>query len=424
MVHTLVTNKIIHFLDIFQKADKREKIRLILILLSMSLAFSIPFGEQYSKKIILMEFIIWLFYVKTGEIKQIFSNHITKIIVIFILLHIFALIYSEHLHLGWHQTSQLFRYFLLPIVMIMSIVKDKRDIQIIIGAFVFSMFINEIISYLIYFDLYQTEFSKTRGYPVGFINHIQYSVLVAFSAILILYQSRLVQNKMLKIVYIIFFMTMTTNLVISSGRTGYFIYFASLVILLFIYFKFSIKNFLQVLLFPTVVFYLGYTFNDSVQARFNATMLDIKKVEENNYNGSIGARLAFYPITYDILKQKNNSFIFGAGMGDIPYELEQATKRTGLIKTIYPHLHSSYLTAYVNTGIIGLLILLYLVYSLFKLPIEDKEIRFVKLLFLLNFSLGMIPDILLTQKTTMIYFSVFIGLILAQYKLEKSKGNA
>ena len=403
------------------KDNTRERIRQVILFLTICLAFSVPFGDIYAEKILIIMSIFWIFFITLEDIKKLFTNKIIIILFAFIFSHFLTLFWSEHINDGLHEISRMWRYLFVPLIIYTSIIK-KGEIKYIIGAFIFTMFINEIISYLIYFDLYQTEFSRTRSYPVGFINHIQYSVLVAFCAILILYQSKNLKNIYLKFIYIIFFITMTTNLVISSGRTGYVVYFGSLLILLFTYYKFTLKNFLQILLFPTLVFYIGYKYNSEVQAKFNTSIESLKKMQNSkNYNSSIGARIAFYPITYDMLKQKENSFIYGVGMGDLIYELEDSINRTKLINNILPHLHSSYLTAYVNAGILGLLLLVFLFYSLFKLKIEDKELKFIQYLFLLNFSIGIIPDILLTQKVTMVYFSLFVGVILAQYNIENTK---
>lgn len=400
----------------------REKIRLIIITLIVLVAFSVPFGYEYSKKINVIILVLWFFVVKKEDVIYFFTNKIVLILLTFISFHYVTLIWSSNISAGLYSIRDMWRFIFVPILLYATIIK-KEDIKYIINAFILSMLINEIISYLIYFDLYSTEFSRTRGYPVGFINHIQYSVLVAFAAILILYQSLNMKNIYIKVVYIIFFITMTTNLVISSGRTGYVVYFVSLVVLLFIYYKFTVKRFFQILVFPIVVFYVGYMFNTEVQKRMDASYKALEHISSNgNYNTSLGTRIAFYPITYDILSQKNNSFIYGVGMGDLESELEEATKRTGIINHIYKHVHSSYLTAYLNAGIFGFILLILLFYYLFKLKTKNNDLRFIQYLFLLNFSIGIIPDILLTQRIMMGYFAVFIGIILAQQK-EESKNK-
>ncbi|MCW9026951.1 MAG: O-antigen ligase family protein [Thiovulaceae bacterium] len=399
----------------------RNNIRLLAVFLIACVAFSIPFGYEYSKKINVLIFVLWLFIVRIEDIKYILKNKVLIVLFLFIVSHYTTLFLSEDISSALYEIRHFWRYIFIPIIMYMTIIK-KGDIKYIISAFIISMFINEIISYLIYFDLYQTEFSKTRQFPVGFINHIQYSVLVAFSSILILYQAKGMKNGIVKYIYVVFFITMTTNLVISSGRTGYVIFFVSLIILLVVYYKFTWKNFLQILLFPTIVFFIGYKLNAGVEARIKASLTAIDKIgEESNYNTSLGTRIAYYPLTYDMLSQKENSFIFGVGMGDIQKELIKSIKRTDYIK-IGPlniqHVHSSYLTAYLNAGILGLILLILLFYYLFSMKFENKEYKFIKYLFLLNFSIGIIPDILLTQKIMMVYFSIFVALILAQQKAE------
>lgn len=398
--------------------DVREKIRLVLVFLIMCVAFSIPFGDKYARTLISLIFVVWLFYIKVNDLKFIFKNKIIILLLLFISFHYITLIWSEHIGNGLHIISQMWRYVFIPIILYITILK-KNNIQYILFAFIFGMFINEIISYLIYFNLYQTEFSKINGYPVGFINHIYYSIFVAFCAILILYQSRDMNNIYLKIIYTIFFITMTINLVISGGRTGYVAYFASLVILLFTYYKFSIKNLFQILLFPTLVFYIGYKYNDGVQARFNASASALQKMNDNkNYNTSVGTRLAFYPLTFDMLSQEDNSFMYGVGTGDIEYELEEAIKRTKLINVIHSNLHSTYLNAYVNNGIIGIVLLIIIMYSLFKLKILDKELKFIQYLFLLIFCISALVANLLDTRVTMIYFSLLVSIILAQNIIE------
>lgn len=390
----------------------REKIRLVLVFLIMCVAFSIPFGGKYGQNFILLTLIIWLFFIKVEDIKALFKNKIIILLFMLVASHYITLFWSDNIDNGLHIIGKMWRYIFLPIIMYITIL-NKSDIKYILFAFIFGMFINEIISYLIYFNVYQTEFSKLNGYPVGFINHTYYSILVSFCAILILYQSRNMSNIYLKTLYTIFFITMTLNLVISGGRTGYVTYFASLIILLFTYYKFSLKNLFQVLLFPIVIFYFGYTNNDSVQSRFNASAKALQQMSnETNYNSSLGVRVAFYPLSLDILSQENNSFFYGVGVGDIKSELDKSIKRTKILNNTQPHLHNTYLTTYLNAGLLGLFLLLTFFYFIFKLKVRNTEFKFIQYLFLLTFIISGLAANLLLTKITMIYFSVFISIIL------------
>jgi len=212
---------------------------------------------------------------------------------------------------------------------------------------------------------------------------------------------------------------LTTNLVISSGRTGYIVYFASLIIMLFTYYRITFKNLLQVLIFPIVVFIIGYKMDSAVQARVLASIEAVEKIKQsNNYDTSFGTRLAFYPMVYDMLNQENNSFLFGVGVGDIPAEMSKSIDRTKIIRVKHSHTHNSYLEAYLNSGIIGLLLLIMLFYYLWKIKIQNTEIKFIQQLIVINIMIATLSDRILEITPTMFFFSLFSSIILSQELIE------
>lgn len=391
---------------------------MILLVLLMSLSFSVAFGHDYSKKVITVAFVVWLFTVKKEDFIAFFTNKIIIVLLLFIILHYISLFWSEHLAEGLYYNRDFIRYLFIPLLMIATVIKQEH-IKYIIGAFVAGMFVNEIISYLIYFDLYETEYSKIHRYPVGFINHIPYSVLVSFSAILILFQAQYIKNKYIKIIYLIFFVTMTTNLVISSGRTGYVVYFASLIILLFTYYKLSLKNFLQLLLFPTLVFLVAYKLNEDVQKRVEASLIAVDKINQSaNYQSSFGARLSVYPLVNNIMNQEHNNVLLGVGTGDIEKELNDAMKRVNF-KTVYlQHTHNSYIEAYLNAGVLGILLLILYFIMLWKIKLKDKELVFIKQLFIVTFTIAILSDQLLHLHSTMLFFGIFSAMLISQERHE------
>jgi O-antigen ligase len=404
-----------------EKYTLQNKIHLAVIFLIMCLVFSIPFGADYGRKLIVVIAVLWIFAVKKDNLLYLFKHKIFIVLTLYVLMHIIAMLWNENYYDGYRHIKNMLIFFYLPVLIFATII-DNKHIKYIIGAFVFGMFINEIISYLIYFDLYETEYSKIHHYPVGFINHIMYSVLVSFAALLILYQAKFMENKYLKTIYILFFITMTMNLVISSGRTGYVVFFGSLVILLITYYKVTFRNFIELLIFPVVVFFLAYMMNDQVQHRVKASFSAINSIKEKrNYDTSFGARLAFYPMTIDILKQPHNSFIFGAGTGDIESEMNASIDRTKITNSYYRHLHNSYLTAYVNTGVIGLILLILLFYYLWKINIHNKEIEFIKQLIILNIAIASLSDVIVSIKEGMFFFAIFIAIILLKEKIEEKE---
>ncbi len=397
----------------------------ILVFLLMCVAFSIPFGADYIKKAIVVSFSVWILTFGFKNIISIFKeNRIIQVLSALILFYFISLLWSDHQHDGWRYIRKLLIYFYIPILIFITSV-NKDNIRFIMTAFIASMFINEIISYLIFFDLFQTPYSKIYGYPVGFINHIPYSVLVAFTSILILYQARFLKNRYMQIIYFIFFITMTTNLVISGGRTGYAVYFATLFIMLFSYYKVNLKNFILVLLFPIFIFFIGYHFNKDVQKRIEASFTDVNKIARNqNYNTSFGTRLASFPIAYQVLK--DNNFLIGVGAGSLIAAKNETIKKYSLDKSMAvalhePHLHNFYADTIVMLGLVGVVLLFLFIYLLWKIKIIDNEFRFVSQLIVIVFFISNFADRMLHSKETMIFFAVFISLVLSYKRIEDKK---
>jgi len=401
----------------------KEKLSIIILFLMMILAFSLAFGYIYGKYIVLIAFILWLFVIKKNDLKRIFNNKIIIVLIMLILFHYISILWSQDVSGAISYSNSIVRYIFVPILIIGTIIR-KEQLKYIISAFIFGMFINEVISYLIFFDLIHTNISMKYGYPIGFVHHVRYSVLVAFTAILILYQLRYTKNSYLQVLYAVFFITMTANLLISGGRTGYVVYFGSLFILSFTYFKLNIKNILFLLVFPLIVFSVGFSMNKNVQSRVLMAIQAIEKIyNSNNYNTSFGARLAFYPITIDIMKEKKNNAFFGVGAGDSKEEIKDSIKR---LKNIIPsnikHAHNSYIEMYLNVGVIGLyLYLLFFVY-LIRVKIKDKEINFVRQAFISIFMIATLADHLFRAKETMFFMGIFVAIVIVQYQHEqKSK---
>lgn len=412
-------NKILY---LYKDMTMDEKLYNLLLALLMSLAFSIAFGHEYGRVIGGLALFVWFFIIKKEDFKKLFNSKVIIIFILLILMHFISLLWSENIGSGLNYIGSLVRYIFVPMLIIITILKPK-DIKYILSAFIFGMFVNEIISYLIYFDLYDTEYSKVHRYPVGFINHIPYSVLVAFTAILILNQIKHISNKYIKVIYVLFFITMTTNLVISSGRTGYIVYFGTLIVLLFTYYRFNIKNLMYILIFPTIVFTIGYKLNEDVQKRVEASFHAVDKInKDGNYNTSFGVRLGFYPMTYNIVSQEHNSYILGVGTGDIKPEIVEFNKREKLFKKRYKHTHNSYLETYLKTGVIGLVLFIMMFVYLWREKIVDKEFIFIKQLFIISFMISMFGDHLFRTKEMMFFISIFISIIIVYgYSERKEK---
>jgi O-antigen ligase len=168
------------------------------------------------------------------------------------------------------------------------------------------------------------------------------------------------------------------------------------------------------------VLFSAYNLSPNFKNRTYAMKSDITKVIDNsNYNTSVGARIGFWIVAKEILK---DNLLFGVGIANnINKKNEYITSNNlenfSYIKTLV-HFHNNFLEIITQFGIIGLTLFTYLFYLIAKIKIEDKTIYILKISTLCIFFLGSLTDVLFYLNDTMFLFSFVIGILLAKYKLE------
>jgi len=278
------------------------------------------------------------------------------------------------------------------------------------------MFISEIIAYGVFFKLWTFKHA-TPITPSPFMMHIDYSVFLAFSSILLLNRlfSSLYSFKQ-KFFISFFFLTVTGNLFLSTGRTGQIAYIAAIIVLSIIHFRLSIKSFLISILLLLSIFSSAYMFSHSFDRRVKDTLHDITKIHNQNLNGSIGIRAAYWIITYDAFKEHP----FGNGLGNYSQAIQEQINKnknnyTFINKNtknfmIKYHPHNQYLLILLESGIIGLLLFFNIIYQLIVYKIKNQEVKELSTLFTTIFFVSCLAEPLLIKQFTLVLFVLFIGL--------------
>jgi len=202
-------------------------------------------------------------------------------------------------------------YFLALFVIATSI--KKEQIQSIITAFLLGMFISEIIAYGVFFELWTFK-NATVENPSPFMMHIDYSVFMAFTSLLLL--NRIFANHYElkeKLVYAFFFLTVTGNLFLAQGRTGQVALIAGVFVMTIIHYRVTLKSVLISTLLLSSLFTIAYNVSDSFKMRAHDGLSDIQKITNMNLNSSWGVRVAYCITTYDIVKENP---LLGVGLGD------------------------------------------------------------------------------------------------------------
>jgi len=387
------------------------------------LAFVLPFSEGFAKKILAVIFLLWL---STLNKEKIFNTLKERPIIYFGILTLamlLSVVYTTEYSYNLTLFNRFVIYILLPMMIISSSVR-KDYIMIVISGFLFSMFISEVISYGILFDFW---LELKHGYPVYFMPHVFYGVLLSFTILIMTYHATRIQNKLYKMVIIFFILTMIGNLVISGARTGQIILVLSFILTNLLFYKIKMRLILKIVLLPIIISSIAYNVYPKFKVRADRIIIDIEQVvEKQNYNTPLGTRIGGYVLTYKMI-QSNTIFenLFGHGAGDIHKEKAEASKKyfggKMFEQEYFSQFHSSYMDVFGWLGLVGLVLTVLFLYSIYRIKIEDEFLRYIKLSLFFVLVFAYFPDSGLDSQYVMLLTSIFIGLLLVQQRLEREE---
>ncbi len=391
-----------------QKPNKFEKTYYYLILF---FAFIMPLSRALISLFVILLPIIWIY---EGDFKrkwqEIKSSKFLLAIILFTFYSSISFFWSENILEALNQI-RLFSYFILIFVIATSL--QPKYIPQIITSFLMGMFVSEIIAYGVFFELWTFKHATVEN-PSPFMIHIDYSVFLAITSILLL--NRLISSKYTlneKILFAFFFCTVTGNLFLSTGRTGQVALIAGIIVMTLLHFKLTLKSFVLSLFLIGSIYTTAYTLSNSFKIRTAQAYSNIEGIINMKFNSSWGIRAAFWITTYDILKEHP----LGVGIGDFKDEtakiiekkkytfLDSNTKE--FMSTNHPH--NEFLLILLQTGIIGLLLFFYMIYQLYQLQIKNKELKEFSILFLTIYFVSCMAEPLLVKQFPIAIFVFFVG---------------
>ena len=386
--------------------DKDAVASSLLILFGISLPLSVATNNILGVLMILF----WLYkqeYAFTWRIVR--NSKVSMAVLLFIALHAVGLLWTEDMAWGLHMLSKEWKFLLIPIMM--TFVK-REHIRYYISAFLFSMSISEILSYMVWLEVIPPIHKATVYDPTPFMHHTSYNPFLAFAIYLVGYFIFFDKSlsKTQKTVLGLFFVAMSINMFITGGRAGQVGYIVVVLILFFQFFNTQpFKAILLSVLLLGSVFTIAYYNSKVFHDRMNLVISNIANFKKDK-NTSVGLRINFVINTCRMIEANP---IFGVGTGDYKNTyIELSNKYSpGTLPTTQPH--NMYLLEMSTLGIFGLFGLLYLLYT--QLVFAYKEPNHFKshtgaALPLLFFVLMFSDAYLLGHFTTMlfIYFSSFL----------------
>jgi len=306
---------------------------------------------------------------------------------------------------------------------IFALTLTKQQVITLLTAFSFGMLASEMISYGIFFELF-TYKNVPPSNPSPFMKHLEYSIFLALSALLTLSRILFEKSNKYKLLYILFFTSLTINLFITGGRSGQLAFVISIVVLFVLNFENKLKATLLSTLLGAVILVGAYNTSDLFHSRLNNAVSSMTNVVENgDFCSSWGNRAGALIIAKDILVE--HPFIGVGTIDNINLLRETIDEQYPQMNCLrwFMHFHNQYAQMATELGIVGLILFLMLFYRIYQIPLQDKRFVSIKIMLLSVFLIGFIAEPYLHKQFTLGLFSLILGLLLAQSRVEAQERN-
>jgi O-antigen ligase len=371
----------------------------------------------------LFESLIFLFWILEANWKYKFSlikNNLLSIsILALIILSILSLPHAKSFSFGISYILK-YRHFLIILVILSSL--EKKYVQYIFSAFLTGIFISEIVSYGIFFEIWSYK-NILPSDPSPFMSHTDYSIYLAFATVLLL--NRILKNRFpLKNIffYIFFFITATANLFMNGGRTGQIAF----IVLIFLNILLNLKNKLKAILIFSIlistILLTAYNISPIFKQKVIYTQNEVTNmVQHQDYSGGFAQRVALWRIGLENFKE---NFLLGTGIGNDMNNLKEYSDKFNYDYDYMQYFekgdnHNTVITISLQLGIFGLLIMITIFYSIASLKFKDNYYKILNISFFTVFFLWSMGGITFHTIQAMIFFALFGGLFNKISYLEK-----
>lgn len=379
--------------------EVQNRITLWLNHLLVIYTFLIPINNNAKSSLFFTMLVLFLyrrnywFYLKDA-----FSNKIVQAFLLFYILNAIGMLYTDNIDYGKSHMDKV-KYLLFPLFFFSFL--DVRFAFRIVTAFILGMFVSEIFSYLIHFNIlplsvhlgeYIIYEAFSRFSPAPFMHHIHHNIGLSLVVGILLYQllNKKDISKYIKIGSIIFIITATINMSFIASRTGYILYVLIILLVVILTFRKNIFKILIVTMFSLIsIATLAYNFSDIVNIRVHETIDNINKIiKEDDYNTSVGLRVGFTKYSLGVIKE---NILFGVGTGDHMDKVrETLPPKHEYISTISTP-HNVYIQILLQFGIIGFMVFLYLFYSIFSYNKTEKYKKDIMIIVTASALIFMLP---------------------------------
>ncbi len=315
-------------------------------------AFALPLSTSAASILAILLVLVWVAGGnKKEKCKEILHNPVSIAVLLYLLLHLIGLLWSEDLDWGLQILKKQWKLLLFPVFLTLV---QKNHTKYYLAAFVTAIFILACKAYLVWIGVI--------ALPPGSIfttegtTHVTYNPMLALAIYIVLQSLLFRQNRpIVKGIEIILILFLSCNMFITVGRTGQAVFFVLLAVVLFqIFYSRSKKMLITGLILLPLLVAAIFQFSPTFRNRINTTVTEIQNSASGKIT-SMGCRLSFCQNTFLLLE---DNWLIGTGTGDFPGEYAKINQihSPNMPNTDNPH--NQYLLVISQFGIFGLVSLL------------------------------------------------------------------
>jgi O-antigen ligase len=401
----------------------RKTINQVFVYSGALLAFCIPLSHKITALAIALFVFSWLLsgeWIKNTQV--VLKNSFFIIGILFFLIHLIGLIYSDNKPVGWFDIEVKLSLLLFPLVFLMSsvLIENKK--------LIFSIFvIGNIMAVLIclgtaFYNLYFKNINTFSYSGLSVIHHPAYFALyLCFSSAIILcqfYSKEQLLYVSSKTVLVFILVLFSIMIYMLSSKAGIISFFITLVLLSVLALKNKSNRKIAIVIILLAGFQLWFSLTQNI--RFQTVTTSVVTAESHMQTEESNAvRVLVWETTIDILK---TNYVMGVGTGDIKDVLMNKYKERNMIGALENKLnvHNQFLETWLGQGIAGITLLLLLFLLPLIVSIRNKD--WLLLIFIVLMGFNFLFESMLNTQAGVVFFGFFYY-YLASLNIKKRKIN-
>ena len=290
----------------------------------------------------------------------------------------------------------LFAALLIPTLL------EERWRHYAINAFLCAMVLTLLLSYCKYFfmpNLFHTRFNEASVFK----DHIIQNFLLAYALFIFIF--RWMNQYPYRWVYaILALLTLYDILLMSTGRSGYFIFAALLIYTIST--RLGWRGVIISLLSIAILFVTAYIVSSLFRERMTNIVMDIAQYQQGEQYTSVGIRFQSIKNAAILFKEKP---LMGYGTGSF-LTAYTTLPAENLTDGIMPVSYNDYLNVAVELGIPGLVLLLLLFFTQWRYSFQlSKELRFIAQTLVISMAIGCFANPWLSDTTELHLYALLLA---------------